>query len=105
MILRRGSVVEMGATDRVFGNPLHPYTRMLVASVPQLHRTWTEVEADLAAREIPAAAHRCLYHEVYPNGSSDGAPPALAEAEEDHLVACYELAQADRCSAPIATSR
>ena len=37
MIMRRGAVVEMGATERVFGNPLHPYTRTLLASVPQLH--------------------------------------------------------------------
>ena len=25
--MRRGAVVEMGATERVFGNPLHPYTQ------------------------------------------------------------------------------
>ena len=34
VILRRGLIVEMGATQKVFGNPLHPYTRTLVASVP-----------------------------------------------------------------------
>jgi len=34
IILRRGAVVEMGATRRVFGSPRHPYTKMLVASVP-----------------------------------------------------------------------
>jgi ABC-type glutathione transport system ATPase component len=38
VILRRGVIVEMGATAKVFGNPQHPYTRMLLASVPQLHR-------------------------------------------------------------------
>ena len=42
MILLRGAVVEMGATEKVFGNPLHPYTKMLVASVPQLHRKWED---------------------------------------------------------------
>ena len=30
VILRHGVVVEMGATERVFGNPLHPYTKMLL---------------------------------------------------------------------------
>jgi ABC-type oligopeptide transport system ATPase subunit len=40
VILRRGEVVEQGATDRVFGQPRHPYTRALLASVPQLHRKW-----------------------------------------------------------------
>ena len=30
MILRHGAVVEMGATEKVFGNPQHPYTKMLL---------------------------------------------------------------------------
>ena len=37
VILRRGAVVEMGDTEKVYGNPQHPYTRMLLASVPRLH--------------------------------------------------------------------
>lgn len=91
VILRRGSVVEMGATDRVFGNPLHPYTRALVASVPQLHRSWDEVERELRAREVDRA-DRCVYHERYPiEDGGDGHRPAMAEAEEDHLVACVRL--------------
>jgi ABC-type oligopeptide transport system ATPase subunit len=67
VILRRGTVVEMGATDRVFGNPLHPYTRKLLASVPQLHRQWEP----LAPEPEPPAA--------------DG--QALVRAEDDHFVA------------------
>jgi peptide/nickel transport system ATP-binding protein len=40
MILRRGRVVELGPTQLVFGDPRHPYTQTLLASVPQLHRKW-----------------------------------------------------------------
>ena len=47
MILRRGKVVELGATELVFGNPVHPYTKTLLASVPQLHTKWQELEAEL----------------------------------------------------------
>ena len=61
--MRRGAVVEMGATERVFGNPLHPYTKTLLASVPQLHTKWKDVEAELPRRRarrraaaLPAAA-------------------------------------------------
>ncbi|HSC51549.1 MAG TPA: ATP-binding cassette domain-containing protein [Gaiellaceae bacterium] len=42
IILRRGAVVERGPTAKVFGNPFHPYTKMLLASVPQLHRKWSD---------------------------------------------------------------
>ena len=47
IILRRGSVVERGPTTKVFGNPAHPYTKMLLASVPQLHRKWSGEEPDV----------------------------------------------------------
>ncbi len=46
IILRRGVIVEMGATEKVFDNPQHPYTKMLLTAVPQLHKKW---EAGLAA--------------------------------------------------------
>jgi peptide/nickel transport system ATP-binding protein len=46
VILRRGAVVEMGATEKVFGDPQHPYTRSLLAAVPHLHRRWEDDEAE-----------------------------------------------------------
>jgi len=41
MILRKGVLVERGPTERVFANPQHPYTQMLLESVPQLHTKWS----------------------------------------------------------------
>ena len=38
LILRHGRIAEYGPTPKVFGNPSHPYTQALLASVPQLHR-------------------------------------------------------------------
>jgi peptide/nickel transport system ATP-binding protein len=75
VILRRGRIVEMGATAKVFGNPLHPYTKMLIASVPHLHKKWEQVEREVGARggeETVAAPDEAL---------------ALHEVEADHSVA------------------
>jgi peptide/nickel transport system ATP-binding protein len=69
MILRKGRVVEMGVTERVFANPLHPYTKSLLASVPQLHTRWGKLERGNGA----GAA-----------GAIDG---ELVEAEDGHFVA------------------
>ena len=51
VILRHGTIVEMGPTEEVFGNPQHEYTQMLLASVPQLHSKWVDFEPahDVAA--------------------------------------------------------
>jgi ABC-type oligopeptide transport system ATPase subunit len=74
VILRHGVVVEMGATDRVFGNPVHPYTKMLLASVPQLHEKWHD-----APGEADAAAGEAL--EPSEQGTT------LVQVEDDHFVA------------------
>jgi len=98
VILRRGRVVEMGATPKVFGNPLHPYTRMLIASVPLLHRKWDEARP---AAGDGAAAERCVYHEMYPRTAparGDGeAPPLLAAVGDDHSVACSRADEEGGC--------
>jgi ABC-type oligopeptide transport system ATPase subunit len=74
VILRRGSIVEMGATEKVFGNPVHPYTKLLIASVPHLHKKWEQVE-----QEVGAPAEQAI-------GEPDDVP-LLQEVEDDHLVA------------------
>jgi peptide/nickel transport system ATP-binding protein len=68
MIMRRGSVVELGPTASVFGNPLHPYTRLLLASVPQLHTKWVQARRP---SDVDAG----------------GTPGRLVEAEDGHFVA------------------
>ena len=40
IILRRGAIAEMGATQKIFGNPQHEYTKMLLTAVPELHKKW-----------------------------------------------------------------
>jgi peptide/nickel transport system ATP-binding protein len=70
LILRAGAVVEVGPTERVFGNAAHPYTRMLLESVPQLHTRW---------RDEPAA-------HAHANGPVADAN-ALVEVEPGHLAA------------------
>jgi peptide/nickel transport system ATP-binding protein len=96
VILRRGAVVEMGATDKVFGNPTHPYTKVLISSVPQLHKKWAEVEAEIQARGSDDAG-TCLYHRFYRptelSGDSTEDRPAMIKVEDDHYVGCFELGQ------------
>jgi len=70
VILRHGAVVERGATEKVFGDPRHPYTRTLLASVPRLGTRWEDLP-------VPSSdSHEC-------------ATP-LEEVEEGHFVACFD---------------
>ena len=90
VILRRGLIVEMGATGKVFGNPTHPYTKMLLASVPQLHRKWEEVAEELKVSETVLLDREAAAKKAYETVSEILAPDAddsvLVETEPDHLV-------------------
>ena len=35
-IMYSGSLVELGPTDDIFANPLHPYTQMLIGALPKV---------------------------------------------------------------------
>jgi ABC-type oligopeptide transport system ATPase subunit len=70
VILRRGVVVEVGATEKVFGNPQHPYTKMLLSAVPQLHSKW----------EATPAGARNGHQDI------DADRTSLVQVEEDHFV-------------------
>src|SRR6202021_1124767 len=38
IIIRHGAIVEMGATEKIFGNPQHDSPGMLLWAVPDLHK-------------------------------------------------------------------
>jgi peptide/nickel transport system ATP-binding protein len=56
IILRHGAIVEMGATGKIFGNPQHDYTKMLLTAVPELHKKWQHVPLAPVAAANGAAA-------------------------------------------------
>ena len=68
IILRKGAIVEIGETPKVFGDPRHPYTQMLLAAVPQLHTKWA---ADAGEAALLA----------------NGAAKPLVEVDAGHLAA------------------
>jgi ABC-type oligopeptide transport system, ATPase component len=78
VILRRGCVVEMGATEKVFGDPRHPYTQSLLASVPLLHSKWGEGKPTPATNEHAPV-----------DAPDDSTIPALVAVADDHLVAAH----------------
>ena len=94
VILYRGCVTEMGLTEKVYANPLHPYTKMLLAAVPRLDKKWAKVEVELKARQSDITGG-CVYYARCPLAARDDsctrARPPLVELERDHFVACSKL--------------
>lgn len=92
VILYGGSVMEMGTTEKIYAQPLHPYTRMLMDSVPRLDKRWEKADGELKSKTTEILPG-CIYYGRCPIASKDEGcrrqKPPLVEAEEDHLVACF----------------
>jgi peptide/nickel transport system ATP-binding protein len=96
-ILYRGSVAEVGSVEKVITDPKHPYTRLLVNSIPlpdpDLH--WggeSEVKSKASPSSVPLKelrgckfANRC----PYVMAECHQAAPPLFQIDDDRAVACY----------------
>jgi len=91
-VLYKGSLVEMGPIDDVISSPYHPYTQLLMSSipVPDPSRRWQE---RVAAPEVSAArgpVSGCKFYDRCPLRKEEcrRAPPTLKKIG-NRYVACY----------------
>lgn len=99
IILYQGRVVEMGEVKKIYNNPLHPYTKMLMAAAPRLDKKWEEVEEALVEEDatleerLVLHADGCVYTSRCPVADTDlgcdREQPELIEVESGHFVACF----------------
>ena len=93
IIMYRGRIVEMGDIKKVFHNPLHPYTQMLLQSVPDLNVKWEfkkRIEPEKEEKGIYAISG-CRYVFRCPRKVEicQKDRPELLEVEKNHWVACH----------------
>ncbi len=92
MIMYAGRMVEYGTSEQIFSNPMHPYTKALLRSIPRLRGPIEKLQyipgepPDLISP--PAGCKfwpRCPYiiDECKKN------EPPLIEVEKSHLVRCW----------------
>ena len=79
-VMRRGRVVEEGPVKALFNNPVHPYTKALMAASPEPDM---EKPLDLAAVALGAGEPLSW---VEPFGYQGDDAPGLIEVEAGHFV-------------------
>ena len=96
VVLYRARVAEAGDVELVVKSPRHPYTQLLIASIPRVttDRDWPEEESrgssemsDSGCRfapRCPVAMRECL-----------AAPPPMFRTERDRATACYQYRDRD----------
>jgi oligopeptide/dipeptide ABC transporter ATP-binding protein len=97
IVLYRGSVMEVGDVDTVIKNPQHPYTRLLVDSIPwpDLDRRWGE--RPIKARETGASLVGCSFRSRCPEAMEIcKTQPPLFRIGIRHASACHLRAEQPR---------
>ena len=99
-IMYLGTIVEMGPTEKIIENPLHPYTRALRAAIPEPDPSNRHKIREVPIKgEVPSAIYippGCRFHPRCVNfmeNLCDKEPPPLVEVEPDHYVACWLYAK------------
>jgi len=92
MVLYRGRLVEMASRDALFARAVHPYTRALLAAVPDPTHAW--VGAAMATTDAPSTPQPtagCVFHERCPYVAAVciGRVPRLENVDAVHVVACH----------------
>jgi len=94
-VMYLGQVIEICGSKRIFENPTHPYTKVLLSAIPttDIHdkskRIITKGEITSPIDPAPGCrfANRCMY---YKPGICDQ-PQQLEEIEPGHMVSCCRV--------------
>ncbi|MDI6894686.1 MAG: ABC transporter ATP-binding protein [Bacillota bacterium] len=94
MIMYRGRLVELGPTPTVMRQPLHPYTRALLAAVPIPDPDAKRTVIELKEASQPPLGEGCNFAPRCPRRQPrcDEARPELVDSGGGHLVACHSVA-------------
>ena len=92
-VMYLGKIVEIGRTEDIFGNALHPYTRALVSAIPvpdpSFQRNRILLRGDVASPKDPPKG--CRFHTRCPFASERcmEEEPDLRDYGDGHQCACF----------------
>ncbi len=97
MVMYAGRMAEKAATDTIINAPLHPYTRALIASLPEVGvRYDTASLTGIPGRppSLTSAPAGCRFRDRCPFASDRCAQqPPFQQARPGHFVACWKAAE------------
>ncbi|MDJ0757158.1 MAG: ABC transporter ATP-binding protein [Ardenticatenaceae bacterium] len=92
LVMYRGTVMEAGDVDRIIKDPQHPYTRLLIDSIPwpDLNRRWGETEIKARESDIGVVSSGCKFYGRCPFAMDKCKTlPPLFQINEQQAASCY----------------
>ena len=93
LVMYLGNVMELGDTEEIFKNPLHPYTKALFSAVP-IPDPDVKMQRIILKGDIPSPANPpkgCKFHTRCSECMNvcKKVTPSYVEASDNHFVACH----------------
>jgi len=95
-VMYASKIAEKASVNQIFENPLHPYTRGLLNSLPKMGAK--QKRLDVIPGSVPDPLHfptGCKFHPRCPYGKDDekcrSQEPQLEEFQPGHQVACWKV--------------
>lgn len=98
-IMYLGSMVELGSSQAIFGQPLHPYTKALISAIPEADpdaektRKRIPLEGEVPSPIDPPSGCKFRPRCAYATDKCAQEIPAWEEAAPGHFVACHHWRQ------------
>jgi len=92
LVLYRGGVMEAGNVDTIIKDPQHPYTRLLIDSIPwpDLNRRWGSTEIKAREMDLHEQATGCKFASRCPFAfDACKVPPPMFKLSEQQVTTCY----------------
>ncbi|WDR06848.1 ABC transporter ATP-binding protein [Devosia rhodophyticola] len=93
VVLYRGTVAEAGAVERVIGDPKHPYSQLLVSSIPlpDLDKVWGADEIPVTEANAARLNNGCQFAPRCPSVMEQcwRAPPPKFVPDTQRLATCF----------------
>jgi len=96
VVLYRGSVMEAGDVDAVIKTPQHPYTKLLIDSIPwpDINKHWGETEIKAREMELTEQGTGCRFYSRCPFAMEKcKEDPPLFQLANYQAASCYLLQQ------------
>ncbi len=97
-VLYAGEIVEKGSAEQIFGNPKHPYTQLLLASVPRLKSDTEPKFIPGAPPDLTAPPPGCRFHPRCPYRFEpcDHEVPPQVPVDEGQTAKCWLNIEAEK---------
>lgn len=89
-IMYAGKIIEEASTTELYENPLHPYTKYLIGSLPKIGEKDYKISAPGSPPQLVSPPNGCRFHPRCEKmeGVCKTEVPKLVEVKEGHRVAC-----------------